>query len=706
MSDLNKIPWYEIILSDDVNEKLLHFNEAFFQVLENHAPIKEIKIKHRRCPFINEEIKEKMAKRDQAHKIARETGALVDWQYYRDCRNDVKTVLREAEKEYVQNEIKKNQSSSERWKVIRNCIPTRERSRPAYSRDMKELATEFNEFFTEVGVRAAEQAKRLASVNGLPTSHQEIPVSFIPEEDEFQFRAATSFEINRIVQSFPSNKAPGKDKLHMAVVKDALPAILPTLTEIINSSLLTSVFPSLWKESEIVPILKDGGDPEVANENRPVSLLPALSKICERVALNQFTEYATRRNCLSGHQSGNKKRHSTETLNILTSDLALEAMDRKQVTALVLLDLSKAFDSIDHMSLLKKLRAMGTSKEAIEWFRSYLTGRKQSVRIGCETSEPRLISYGVPQGSILGPALFNIYINDLPSVPKVGSLECYVDDSQLYLSFPVRDTTLAADQLTEDLRNIAAWCCKNSLLINPDKTKLLVLGTPQMLMKIPDDLSITLLSKKIIPSKSAKNLGVTMDCSLTYDEHVTQVTSKCIGSLCQINRVKYLFDRRTLITIINSLVFSKLFYCSSVWANTTKKNIELLQTVQNFAARIVSGTRKFDHVTPILKQLQWLPIIKQLAVRDATMVFKCLNGLAPPYLCQRFKTRSEVHNCNTRNRDRLHIPLRRTAAGQRAFTFRGQKLWNSLPDEFQSITNLDVFKVKIKQHFLRVFLEN
>ena len=146
--------------------------------------------------------------------------------------------------------------------------------------------------------------------------------------------------------------------------------------------------------------------------------------------------------------------------------------------------------------------------------------------------------------------------------------------------------------------------------------------------------------------------------------------------------------------IVNSLVFSKLLYCSSVWAethygflvwaNTTKKNIELLQTVQNFAARIVSGTRKFDHVTPILKQLQWLPIVKQLEVRDATMVFKCLNGLAPPYLCQKFKTRSEVHNCNTRNRDRLHIPLCRTAAGQRAFTFRGQRLWNSLPDEFQS----------------------
>ena len=138
-----------------------------------------------------------------------------------------------------------------------------------------------------------------------------------------------------------------------------------------------------------------------------------------------------------------------------------------------------------------------------------------------------------------------------------------------------------------------------------------------------------------------------MDCSLTYDEHVTQVTSKCTGSLCQINRVKYLFDRRTLITIINSLVFSKLLYCSSVWANTTKKNIQLLQTVQNFAARIVSGTRKFDHVTPILKQLQWLPITKQLAVRDATMVFKCLRTFAPivsahPYCARKF-TRHVIH---------------------------------------------------------------
>ena len=272
----------------------------------------------------------------------------------------------------------------------------------------------------------------------------------------------------------------------------------------------------------------------------------------------------------------------------MTSDLILEAIDRKQVTALVLLDLSKAFDSIEHMSLLKKLRAMGVCKEVMEWFRSYLAGRSQAVRIDCETSDPRLVSHGVPQGSILGTALINIYINDLPSVPNVGSLECYVDDSQLHLSFPVRDAILAAAQLAKDLRNIAAWFCKNILLINLDKTKVLILGIPQMLKNIPDDLSITLLSKEFAPFKSAKNLGDIMDCSVMYDEHITQVASKCISSLCQINRIKHLFDKPTLITTINSLVFSKLLYSSSVWANTPiKKNIELLQVAQNFAARIV-----------------------------------------------------------------------------------------------------------------------
>ena len=576
VNDLAQVPWYENAFIDDAGEKVVHFNEKVLEILERHAPVRKRKVRNRQCPFLDQKIKKLMGERDQVHNVACESGAAIDWEHYRWCRNEVKRRLFDAERNYVQKEINDNQSSSAMWKVIRICIPTKEKSRPVYLRNVTELANEFNEFFTSVGARAAAESKRLASVTALP-AYKPPSAKAIFQPGEFRFRAVTSFEVRKIIVSFPSNRAPGVDKLHMSVIKDALPVILPVLTELINRSLLTSVFPSAWKESVVIPILKEG-DHEVANNNRPVSLLPALSKICERAALNQLTEYTTRQNCLTEHQNGNKKKHSTETLHIFMSDMILEAMDQKQVTALVLLDLSKAFDSIEHGILLRKLRELGVSMQAMEWFRSYLTDRNQRVRIGCEVSGPCQVAYGVPQGSILGPALFNIYINDLPTVPNLCSLKSYVDDSQFYLSFPVQETAMAVVNLSEDLQRIAAWCCTHSLLINPDKTKLLLLGTPQMLARMPKGFGVTLLGKEILPACFAKDLGVIVDCLLSFDEHVTEVVSKCIGSLCQINRVKHLFDRSTLITIINSLVFSKLFYCSSTWASTTKKNIARLQS--------------------------------------------------------------------------------------------------------------------------------
>lgn len=184
--------------------------------------------------------------------------------------------------------------------------------------------------------------------------------------------------------------------------------------------------------------------------------------------------------------------------------------------------------------------------------------------------------------------------------------------------------------------------------------------------------------------------------ALSHDEHVIQVVSKCTKTLCQINRIKHILDSHTLKTIINALVFSKLYYCSSVWANTSKKNIAKLQSVQNFAARIVTGTRKYDHITPALQQLNWLPVRYMLRFRDAGMTFKCLKGLAPSYLTNRFTLRSQTHNRNTRYKDELDVPLYRTAVGQRSFLFRATKLWNELPDIVKDTTSIKIFKSTVK----------
>ena len=384
------------------------------------------------------------------------------------------------------------------------------------------------------------------------------------------------------------------------------------------------------------------------------------------------------------------------------TDKALETMDSKKLTLLVLLDLSKAFDSLDHDILLAKLQSLGLNHSALEWFRSYLSERSQYVRIGSEVSDLKHTAYGVPQGSILGPALFNIYLNDLPTIPHFGSLESYVDDSKLYLSFPVKDVSTIVKQINEDLSRIASWCCHNHLLINPDKTKLLVMGTRQMLQKLPN-LHITLLGKEIAPVASARDLGVQVDATLSYNEHVTNTTSTCMASLCQINRIKYLLDSRTLETVIKALVFSKLYFCSSVWANTSKTNVRKLQKIQNFAARILTGTRKYDHITPVLKELKWLSVPATLALNDAVLTFKCLRGLAPHYLSSRFYTRASVHGRNTRNKNKLDIPAFHTAAGQRSFLYRAVKCWNTLPDDITECKSLQNFKSKAKSYFYTIF---
>ena len=454
---------------------------------------------------------------------------------------------------------------------------------------------------------------------------------------------------------------------------DGLSATLPVITSLINASLTRGIFPRSWKLVVVSPILKDGNHEE-PNNNRPISLLPILSKVCERVGLNQITPYLMSNERLSTRQSGNKKSHSTETSLIRTTDAILNAIDEKKTTAVVLLDMSKAFDTINHGILLNKLLDIGSSPSCVAWFTSYLSDRRQVVRINSELSDPLPVVSGVPQGSILGPILFSIYVNDLPLVPWSCLTESYVDDTKLYISFPVHDWAKAVADLNADLLHIRNWCFENRLLLNPDKTKHIVYGSRQRLQNLPV-IRLSVSGKELTPMYVVKDLGVTFDSSLTFQEHIVKTVSSCFSSLAQIN--KNVFDRSTLITIINTLVLSKLFHCSSDWSSAAATNLLKLQAVQNFAARIICGSRKFDHVTSLLKELHWLPIKSQLYLRDAVLAFKCMTGSAPTYLSSKFLTRGEVSGRATRNSQLLHIPLYKSKSGQRTFFCRTVSLWNS-----------------------------
>ena len=244
--------------------------------------------------------------------------------------------------------------------------------------------------------------------------------------------------------------------------------------------------------------------------------------------------------------------------------------------------------------------------------------------------------------------------------------------------------------MNEDLLQVRNWCFGNRLLLNPDKTKLIVFGSRQMTSK-PHEFHLSLLGKDISP---ARDLGVILDPNLILDNHITTSVSECIARLAQINRVKYCVDKNTLLTVIHALVFSKMYYCSNVWANTKNKNVRKLRAVQNFACQIVSAAKKYDH--PPLKNLSWLPVKDQLYYRKAIMAFKCMTGHAPKYLTSQFVTRKQVSERTNRSSQKLNIPLIRTASRQTTFYYRTVKLWNNLESFLKLSPFVKIFKRSFK----------
>ena len=290
-----------------------------------------------------------------------------------------------------------------------------------------------------MGAKAATAASELAQVHGLNTAQTIVtsPLCSIPDGNFFDFQPLFCADVSKAIRAMPSNKAPGHDKITISVIKDCLPHILHWITRIINLSLASSTFPRAWKNAEVVPHLKDG-DHEDPNNNRPISLLPVLSKVAEKLALEQFNTFLQKNMLISNYQSGNKKHHFTETLSLLVTNHLFKATDEGKVTAMVFIDLSKAFDSICHETLLSKLKSLGCSPRALAWFRSYLTNRQQTTRIRTSVSSPLNVTHGVPQGSILAPILFSLYMNDLPKAISNCKIESYVDDTKLYISFTLK----------------------------------------------------------------------------------------------------------------------------------------------------------------------------------------------------------------------------------------------------------------------------
>ena len=335
------------------------------------------------------------------------------------------------------------------------------------------------------------------------------------------------------------------------------------------------------------------------------------------------------------YQSAYRRFHSTETALLKVQNAILIALDNKQAVVLLLLDLSAAFDTVCHTTLLKLLKSRyGITGKALTWMESYLTNRCQAVMINNHISSSRDLSFGVPQGSVLGPILFSLYNAPMTDIIRQHGLEfhLYADDTQMYLTFnPINEELPTIKSNIEScVSDIRVWMSSNCLKLNDDKSELLIFHSQRV--PRPNITAIDIGEESISPVESCRNIGVIYDETLSFDEHISSITKTAFWHLRNIYRIRHYLDTDSLLILVHAFITSKLDFCNSLLIGLPKCLLKRLQSVQNAAARLVSGSRKYDHISPVLHQLHWLPVDKRITYKILLIVFKCLHNFAPSYL--------------------------------------------------------------------------
>ena len=415
----------------------------------------------------------------------------------------------------------------------------------------------------------------------------------------------------------------------------------------------------------------------------------------EKVVLSQLQPFLDLNEISEPLQSGFKTLHSTETALLkVTNDLLL-TLDSGENAILVLLDLSAAFDTVDHNTLLTRLEQwVGIKGTALDWFSSYLKHRTFSVSISQFFSSTAPVSYGVPQGSILGPVLFGLYMLPLGNIIRKHniSFHLYADDSQLYLPLKSKDSL---QPLLDCLDDIKGWMATNFLQLNSNKTEVMIFGPPKSKHTLVSNLD----NLEPFVKSHARNLGVILDSELCLDKQICAAVKNSFYQLRVIAKIKPFLSPKDLEKIIHAFITSRLDYCNSLYIGLPQSLLNRLQMAQNAAARLLTGTKKHDHITPVLASLHWLPVNFRIQFKVLLIVFKALNGQAPSYISDLIHPHQAPRSLRSSGNALLHVPRSRLKRkGDRAFAVAAPRLWNQLPLDIKKAPSILVFKSRLKTH--------
>ena len=672
-----------------LNELVELYNSVLEGLMDVHAPLKTCVLTIRtEAEWYTSEVRVAKQERRQAERLWRKTGLTVHRDIYVDKRIKVNNLIKLSKTNHYQSRITECHDNTKQLFKVVNTLLGKDRGSSLPDRPIPDLLEDFSGFFV---TKVQDIKSSIQALNTEPPVLQITQVN-IPMTN---FVPATAEEVRRLIFSSPSKQC-SLDPLPTNLLKASSEQLIPFITQIVNASLATGEFPQEYKNALVTPLLKKPSlDPDIMKNFRPVSNLAYVSKILEKVVSTRLNKHLVDNKLEEPFQSAYRKGHSTETATLRVHNDIQCALGENKCILVVMLDLSAAFDTVDHQLMLSTLESLGISGTALEWFKSYLTQRSQCINIKGTRSKSQPLDCGVPQGSVLGPIMFTLYTSPLGSLLRQrGFYHMYADDSTLYLTFKPEQLHNNLSHMEETVDQVRQWMASYSLKMNDDKTEVMLITPKHISLQCPN---LSIGQHSVTPSSCVRNLGVHMDSHSTMEHHVNTVCRAAYMHLHNISRIKAYLDKPSLERLIHAFVTSKLDYGNATLLGYPSTLLQRLQRVLNSAARLLSGCRKYDHITPVMRELHWLPVTQRIKFKVAVLVFKAKQGIAPIYLQDLIQPYVPNRSLRSANQELMRVPSTKSSlVAQRAFCVAGPTLWNSLPLELRQSKNLVTFKKKLK----------
>lgn len=664
----NWMDFYRINNSDMVLDL---FNSIMIELHDEFVPIRTFETKRKINEWMNNTIRKAIIDRDLAYKQWKVSNSPDDKILYKRLRNKVIMLIRKAKETYYGIDLNPRLSSRDLWKKIKNIGVGRQKEQSENNFTADEINNCFAQNFS------SSHSQYFHNSTGNPST-------------AFTFEHISETEIVNAIFKVKSN-AVGLDLLPLKFLKSICPLIVKPIMHIFNTITETCQFPLAWKKSKIIPIMKKPALNTI-NNLRPISILCALSKVFEQILKKQICEFVQHYDLLSEFQSGYRPKHSTKTAMLKVFDDIGIIIDNGRPVVLVLLDYSKAFDTISHRILCNKLQSnFGFSTQATRLMQSYLLGRTQTVFNNGIYSKYIPIHSGVPQGSILGPILFSLYINDLPNELKYCKIHIFADDVQIYFDCTGRSASEISRKVNEDLTRIFNWSSKNMLTLNINKTNALFINNNNSNWSLKPD--IFLNNRPIEFTESAVSLGITIQSNFGWDKYVLQQCGKIYACLRSLHLTSSFLNIETKLRLFKTLILPYFIACDFLLSETSAFALSKLRVALNACVRFVFKINRYNSVSHFQHRLIGCPFKSFGQMRCCQMIFKLANLKKPDYLFNKLQPLRSTRS------QKYVFPRHRTSKYGNSFFVRGVATWNSLPNELTLEKNAVEFKRKCIEHF-------